>query len=542
MPFVPARMMTYSVNELIDFIKDGSVTLKNIAMLKKLDLFSADELMMFIGSGVCTFEDMQRCGLNFRKQEELRERLQLWEIENSFWKNACAKNTAASYREYQAAFPNGLMYNEASSRISELDETEVWNTARQSHTISLYEHYLSLYPNGIYKVEAESYIRELMEKMSSMKRDLLADMRYNPMKYAPNMMQRLFKGMSNSDPSSVDNLESDDILARYITMGCTISYQELVDEGIIPPTITEKELMTPEFHVPQTKNFNDFPLDRTDIYFLGVPRSGKSSVLAGLFNAMTTRGNWRYVPNINEEGVDNSISYFNGLVRSVATKKPPVPTARDTINYINIDVPNAVGTKRTAHLNFVEISGECFRNLADSLGESRDVWKTLGASQVIANQNRKVLFFLLDYNTILGNQYGVTSYDQQEALNNALIILSNDGPNRKNPTKGCTMSKVESVGVIMTKADLMPADTKEERLEIAMNYLSENFSAFMTRLGDVCRDFSINRKENYKPYIFTFSLGDFFIGNTLIYNHNNSMELASYIEQLVPTQRSWSIF
>ena len=146
--------------------------------------------------------------------------------------------------------------------------------------------------------------------------------------------------------------------------------------------------------------------------------------------------------------------------------------------------------------------------------------------------------------------------EQEEALNNALIILSNDGPNRMDPEKGCTMSKVESVGVIMTKADLMPTSDPEKRLNIALDYLRENFSSFMSRLSHVCKQFGINKKQgkleekeeekekkkSYLPYIFTFSLGEFYPGNTLLYNHENSMELASYIERLVPPERGWNPF
>lgn len=537
-------MMTYSVEELIGFLKDGSITLKNISMLKNLALFSSDELMQFITSGVCTFEDMQRCGLHFKKQAELRERLQLWEIERTFWESACKTNTADSYREYQQAFPNGVKYDEASQRIIELTENEVWLAARQSNTVSLYEHYLSLYPEGRFHIEAESYLREMKDRMSSLKYELLEDMRRNAYKYTPHMMRALLKGSGNCDSKQLVNLDPLDVAAQFINLGCTVTYQELLDNQVIPPDITENDLMTTEFDLKRAKDFNDFPSGRTDIYFLGVPRSGKSSVLAGLFNAMTTRGNWRYVTNISENGLDNSKAYFNGLVRSVATKKPPVPTPDETINYINIDVPNAAGTKRTAHLNFVEISGECFRHYAYSQEDSwrREEWLKLGASKVIAPKNKKVLFFLLDYNTILGNQAGITPIDQQEALQNALDVFTSDGPDRKNPSKGCTMTKVTSVGVIITKADLMPSDDKEERLRIALDYLNSNFSNFMGELQKVCKNFGINKKDGHTPYVFTFSLGKFYPGNTLLFNHENSMELASLIERLVPTDRSWNLF
>ena len=72
---------------------EGKVRLADINQLKNLSLFSAEELMTFISSGACVFADMQRCGLHFRKQQELRERLALWDIEKGFWSRAVAGNT-----------------------------------------------------------------------------------------------------------------------------------------------------------------------------------------------------------------------------------------------------------------------------------------------------------------------------------------------------------------------------------------------------------------------------------------------------------------
>lgn len=540
MPFIPQRISTYSVSDLIGFMQTENITIQNINMLKNLALFSVDELMRFITSGACTFEDMQRCGLHFKKQNELREKLQLWEIEKSFWQQAVTKNTAESYSEYLQAFPAGNMVQEAERRMTEAKEEEMWQYASQNDKQSLYEHYLSIYPQGKYHFDAESRLRELEQLKSQLENDLLYDMRLNPWKYTPYMMGQLLHG-SGGQQTSLSNLPSHDVASRFVKQGLTVKYETLVNEGVIPPAITERDLVTPEFELPQINNFDAFPIDRTDIYFLGVPRSGKSSVLAGLFNAMTTNGNWRYIPNVDSNGRDGSMAYFNGLVRSVASKKPPFPTAHDTINYINIDVPYAAGTKGTAHLNFVEISGECFKNLADSLGDSREVWKQLGASRVLANNNRKVLFFLLDYNIILGNQDGITLFDQQEALRNALTIFSYDGQG-KDHRQGCTMSKVESVGVILTKADLMGTKDPQERLNIAIKYLQDNFQSFMAMLSDACRDFGINKKDNYQPYIFTFSLGDFYPGNTMIFNNKDAIDLARSIEHLVPTTGKWNLF
>lgn len=541
MTFIPQKIAAYTTAELIEFMQAGQLRLADINNLKNLALFSTGELMEFILADVCTFQDMQRCGLHYKKQNELKERIALWDIERGFWRAAQQKNSTEGYREYLEAFPAGMMVERARELMGAAEEEEMWQTARQRDNITLYRHYLNNYPAGRYRYDAAGRLAELEEERDRLQHEILEDMRLSPWKYNRSLLSKLIYGgnADDTDRSGLESLPEGDVAARYVKMGLTISFDTLREQQIVPPGITEKELMTPEFELPQINNYDAFPLDRTDIYFLGVARSGKSSVLSGLFNAMTTRGNWRYHPNINDMGQDGSMAYYNGLVRAMTAKKPPVPTAFDTINYINIDVPRAGGTRHTAELNFVEISGECFSTLADSLGDGAQAWRNLGASRVLSNNNRKVLFFLLDYNVILGNQDGITLYDQQQALQNALTIFSYDGTG-KNHTTGCTLSKVSSIGVILTKADLMNTSDRKQRQRIAHEYLQNNFASFMDQLTDACRNFSINKADGYLPYVLTFSLGRFYVGNTVLFDPTDSMDLAATIERLAPlTKKSF---
>lgn len=535
------KIASYSVADLIGYMKAGVLKIKDISMLRNLSLFSADELMEFISSGACTFEDMQRCGLHYQRQNELRERLQLWQIEQSFWQSAMATNTPASYREYLTAFPNGVMAAEAQRRLVDSEEDEIWNTALERNQKSYYEVYLNKYPKGRFAMDAEARIHEINQVQDQLKEDLFYDMRLNPWKYTPYKMQLLLQGSHQQGATPADAGNSyGDVADRFIANRMTVDYRELVDAGIVPPQITERDLITPESQLPQFNSYDAYPEDRTDIYFLGVPRSGKSSVLAGLFHAMNAHGSWYYEPNLDANGQDPSMAYYNGLLRCVGNKKPPVPTARETINYININVPNVNGSRHMAELNFVEISGESFNSLAD-LYNAREEWERLGASKVLANQSRKVLFFLLDYNTILGNQDGISLQDQQQALSNALTIFSHDGTGRDH-SKGCTLSKVESVVIIMTKADLMGTDDRHERVDIARRYLQENFQSFMKNLERLCGEFGINKADGYRPMIMTFSLGNFYVGNTLIFNPQDSLALAQVIESLVPKVKRSGFF
>lgn len=542
----PAIIQNASGQQLAAFLKEGKLTLPQLNRVKNVNLLADEQLMELIRAGACTFPELQQCGLMAKRQQEMRKQLALWDIENEFWQNALSADTVAAYDEYLAAFPAGAMRAEAEQRRADAGEAEMFALAQmhdEDHmpdAVRLYRRYAEAYPEGRFAAQAAERLKHFEAERQALHKAIFDDMKTNAWKYTSVMMRALFEGTGGA-PVDISSLPADDVAARFLGAGYTLSYDDLVQNGVIPRTITQRELISPEFNLPQITCLDAFPAGRTDIYFLGVPRSGKSSVLAGLFNAMDLNGNWQYIPNLDASGRDGTLDYYNGLIRSVHSKKPPIPTADETINYINIDVPDAAGSSHTANLNFVEISGECFKTLAQSLGDKHDEWEKFEASRALANANRKVLFFLLDYNVILGHQDGITIYDQQDALKNALIIFSNDGtgPDRR---KGCTMSKVDSVGVILTKADLMNTPDRQQRVQIALEYLHTNFRSFMNVLAKTCRDFGINRADGYAPYVMTFSLGRFYPGNTMVFDPADSLELAKSIESLVCTKRRGGIF
>lgn len=63
----------------------------------------------------------------------------------------------------------------------------------------------------------------------------------------------------------------------------------------------------------------------------------------------------------------------------------------------------------------------------------------------------------------------------------------------------------------------------------------------MSQLSDACRKFRINKADGYRPYVLTFSLGSFYVGNTVLFDPSDSMDLAATIERLAPLTKT-SIF
>lgn len=94
---------------------------------------------------------------------------------------------------------------------------------------------------------------------------------------------------------------------------------------------------------------------------------------------------------------------------------------------------------------------------------------------------------------------------------------------------------MDSVAVILTKADLMGTDDLKERQQIAIDYLENNFRSFMNQLSDYC-DLYRRSHPNLQPYVFTFSVGKFYIGNTMDFDDRDTKRLAGIIEDLVNTR------
>lgn len=467
----------------------------------KINQYKLEELIHFYKEEGITYEDMCGAGLNWEMRDLLK--LEIKKIDNE--------------REREAAD---------------------WQEAKRMNTISGYKFYIRKYPSGLHVFEAETEIAEIEDFLAGLTNELIADMKANPWNYNADTMQKLFNGIGEKEREKLrtEIKNNPDIATKFLLHGNNIKYELLREHNIVPENLSQQEICAPDYAVPQRNitELGNFPTGRTDIYFLGVPRSGKSSVMAGLIYSLYKGGVAEYIPQFIE-GKDRCEEYYKKLIQAVECKKPPVSTAEDTISFLKLNLKQG---NRTNKITIVEISGEAVREISDKHSDSaRKAWEELGAVQCLTNNNRKVLFFVLDYSIIRG---GVrkdtgkwTPLVQAQTLESALRVFCADGEGaideKKGFNKGCTMSKVDTVAIIVTKSDLMDEDTVEGRLDKAFEYLNSNFSDFMNNLCNKCHALGINEAIKYKPYVMTFSLGKFYVGNSVIYDRKDSAEIVKFI-------------
>ena len=466
----------------------------------KVNTYTINQILDYIISGKCSKEDIYSCGFAANKRPELEKRL-------------------AEYNE----------------RI--LKDEEAWKRACGLDTVRAYKSYLLIYDKfgegeyrGKHVADAEARMAELKVVEDELRTELFNAMQQKPWLFNAETICALIDGVN--DPDVLSQLKKQhDVASKFISMGLTISFDDIVNRGIVPANWTIDDITGQDMAVPQRniRDLGDFPSEkRTDIYFVGIPRGGKSSVLAGILSYLNNTGTAVYQPHYNHEGRDLVKPYYNGLVEATSRGKYPVSTAGDSMCFMKLNI-NARGKEKL--VTFVEISGEAFRVAAESGYAGAQAWKAAenGAEKCLQCANRKLLVFIVDYATTRGVRSDWTDLKQAQVLDSTIDVLTSDGtgPYR---SRGCTFSKVDTVAVIVTKSDLMGKGLSEDdKLNIAMNYLGSKFAAFMAKLVAKCRDFGINAPNNYVPYILTFSLGELKIGNTYVYDPADSATLVDFI-------------
>lgn len=360
--------------------------------------------------------------------------------------------------------------------------------------------------------------------------DLFADMIADIMKYKACVMNVLFGKM----PSTEEMRNDDSPIGHFLNAGFTLTFEDIYKRGILPErnTIMEKAVFMDDFDVPQftIDELGELPSGRTDVYFLGLPASGKTCLFTAVAKYFYDHG-IVYEPLYNNKGIDTCYDYYRRCIDGVNSYKAPRSTGTETLSYLMF----TTNDRRQKKLTIVESSGEAIKMVAETSFGSTDTWKRSGLERCLKNKNSKALFFLVDYSCINGRNREFSCARQEKFLFNILENLSSDGFG-KYGERGCTMSMTKTIAVIITKCDLMDDEKErslsaEERMEIANNYLYGRFGHFMNKISELCKKYGINgnNRNAYQPFVITFSIGRFYLGNSVVYDETDPARLANFL-------------
>ena len=296
-----------------------------------------------------------------------------------------------------------------------------------------------------------------------------------------------FYDLINNDEKAIDEIQN------------ALRTGEVTEQGLLNNTIVDENLLKRIKGFSQVLNSpenNNVPLGAgTDIFFFGRSGSGKTCVLASVFNYAEDNG--LFMDNTNSM---KGINYKNLLVNELNNGVLPdaTPASKDAVTYISTTLmeQDADGnpTGEESPLNFIEMSGEFFQKAAKDPDSFKD---SIDAHGYLSGSNKKLLFFIVDYDMYSeGNDRKVQSQDFQ-------LVLQHLDKYKK------ALKNTLSIYIIVNKADKFPEDVVDKD-DFALDFFMKNFKSVYTTLN--------SKREKYKFELVSlpFSLGSFIFNNSYL--------------------------
>jgi hypothetical protein len=488
-------------------------------ILNDIENLQAEQLFEYICQGEVTLEELKSTGnLDAHKRKAIQNMLATLTLENedATDKKKLLKNienlSAEQLFEYICQGTTTLeeLKNTGNLDASKRKTIQNLQTARDREDDNAWErcchneaelpNYVSLYPGGRHTKEAKDRI-EFLEQQSreiqAIKQDILNKLRLNPNSHTPGM---------------ISSLLSDGTITKDDLRNCGIP-GEIINklDNIVSPVLNLGE-------IPKS-----IPDGYTEVYFWGIPGSGKTCALAAILNTAEKHG---YL----EIAVGPGYDYMTRLKNIFITQYGVLPSASpvETTQYLPFVLKR--GKDKPRSVSLIELSGEifqCFYNKSAGLPFSTQSHENTfnNLMNFLKSKNRKIHFFFIDYEK--ENDVDVSNHTQSDYLQAAATFFKNNDIFSK---------ATDAIYIVITKSDLMPCD-KTGRVADSKRYLlNNNFTAFLNSLKERCKQHSIN---GGKLTVEPFSLGKVYFQQICSIDRSDSERIINIlVDRIVPNKKS----
>ena len=490
-----------------------------LAIIENVDRYSADELVKYIRSGIVTFEEL--CNdtegyfpASVRKEVERK----IVGSEEQDWVNAKSSKSIEAFEKYLSTYPDGSHRDEACSIIRSLQEAETreaiantWDSV-DKNSIPELRRFCEENPDDGHCVEAKKLINKLRrEEFIGFDIDALVKRIKNIQadKAVINTDDEIYKTIvgylergkiTHSDLMTMFKADHNILRASVVNMLLDNGYLEYDDFNTIGINsafirhLVNRET-TQGFAIPRK-------LDRinklsTEIYFWGIPSSGKSCALGAI---LSVAGSGRVAKSMSQDNDCQGYGYMTRLAALFKSNDCVGTLPEGTSIYSTYEMGFDLEDENNAihPLTCIDLAGELVRCMyksdanEDMSVDEIDALDTL-TRVLIDNRtkNRKIHFFVLEYGADDRKYEGLT---QNVYLDGALRYIERTGI-FKNDT--------DAIFLMITKVDKAKA-SKGQLSSILKEYISETYGGFYNGLVRICKDCEIN---NGNVEIVPFSLG-----------------------------------
>lgn len=234
--------------------------------------------------------------------------------------------------------------------------------------------------------------------------------------------------------------------------------------------------------------------NRTDIYFFGQPASGKSCILANLFSYIDRNG---FIIENTHSLVGTQYKNIIQYEYDLGYLPERTAASEDGVNYITFELTDPENNDFQHPLNFIEMSGELFDQA--TVGGVSD--NNLNAKNYLNNKNRKLIFFVVDYDRHVQNTVNPDGNTPQGSkMLTILSLLDQFG----------TFKQTDGIYILVSKSDLFPSG--EEPLQFAEKFLNDNYKAFIKN----CKNIKEKYKGEFEIKAYPYSIGSLILKSTFV--------------------------
>ena len=434
------------------------------------------------------------------------------EIDDKVW-NIIDKESEQQLQDYKVLFPKGKYIEKATAMLEVLDE---WMIVRDSGDISFVFQYIRKRPESPYIDKAYCLLMDL-------KLQEICRMRHEPNRYD---VSRLL----------------------YLVQLGIFTVDELISEGVMTENVwhtlnnIDVKNDLPDIYEAMQDSKVECQDGCIDVYLWGLPSTGKTCILQGLLSSSSL------LLDLTSSGG----SYAEALRQYTDYGMASPRTLDDSVTTLKTTIITDGHTPIKYNVNFVEMSGHHILDMVEDNSEHSKEENNSDITNLLHNDNRKVFFLIIDptiNNIKLNREYD--EYDEQTGekihrlkyvVFNQKIFMQQIVNIFQDPANSDIMRKVDSIHIIITKADTF--GERLQRGEKALDYFNDHYGINVTQpLVDLCEKYHINCNSNFRPKLFTFSLGKFYVGGLYEYDPIDSELLINTITAFEPPYRKktfWS--
>lgn len=514
-------------------------------ILLNVDEYSVEQLVTYVKEGIVTFQEL--CDdtdgeFSAAKRREVKHKLESGDSDE--WNNVQAERTVEAVNRYLSSYPDGQFRSQARALKAQIEQ-KVQDDLQKSVTdkawiivdktdINALRQFVREFPTSIHASEANNLINNLLldeimgvdvETLVSQIGQFQTDQSLTPAQKDNNIIDVIERFLSEQKITKDEflkkiaedhNLLNAGVVKRLINKG-TISVADLL--GINIDRLFIQKMFNGEsaqsFATPE--KLEKINKQSTEVYFWGIPSSGKSCALGAILSVAASGRVARSMdPDTESQGYGYMMKLIN-LFQNGEVGTLMEGTSVDSFYEMGFDL---VDNESNIHpITCIDMAGELMRcmfkaNAGDPMSETDEVMLDTMTKVLIDNRstNRKMHIFVIEYGAENRLYEGLP---QRVYLEGAVSYIKNTGIFRKD---------TDAIYIMITKADKAKNATKDT----FTNYINEKYLGFYNGLEQICKDNEINKGKVEK---LAFSLGDVCFQNYCRFNSRPAENVVNLILQ-----------